>query len=115
VFRPVLIETDQFAGFCLVRNLSSNGMSGRVYTSFAEGLEITVQFSPNMIVQGNLIWCQDGHVGIQFDQPINVEHVLSDLARKLVEGKINRAPRLQIRCKGELCVVRSFGTVGVVD
>ena len=104
VFRPVLIETDQFAGFCLVRNLSSSGMSGRVYTSFAEGLEITVQFNPDMIVHGSLIWCRDGHVGIQFDRSLNVELVLSDLARKLIEGKINRAPRLQIRCKGELVI-----------
>ena len=25
VFRPILIETDQFAGFCVLRNLSPSG------------------------------------------------------------------------------------------
>ncbi|QGN55742.1 PilZ domain-containing protein [Novosphingobium sp. Gsoil 351] len=104
VFRPVLIETDAFAGFCLVRNLSPNGMRGQVYTSFAEGLPITVQFSPDRIVQGTLTWCKDEHVGVQFDEPVDVEQVLSDLARKLVEGRVNRAPRLQIECKAELII-----------
>lgn len=104
VFRPVIIETDQFAGFCLVRNLSPNGMRGRVYTSFAEGLAITVQFSPEKIVTGTLIWCKDEHVGVKFDEPIDVSRVLSDLARTLAEGKINRAPRLQIECSAELTI-----------
>ena len=104
VFRPVIIETDEFAGFCLVRNLSPNGMRGRVYTSFAEGLVISVRFSPEILVQGTLIWCKDEHVGVHFDEPIDVAHVLSDLAKKLVDGKINRAPRLQIECSAELCI-----------
>lgn len=102
VFRPILIETEQFAGFCLLRNLSPNGMRGQVYTSFGEGLAISVQFSPEQIVQGTVIWCKDGHVGVQFDEPVNAERVLSDLGRKLVQGKINRAPRLQIECEAEL-------------
>ena len=104
VFRPILIETDQFAGFCLLRNLSSNGMRGRVYTSFAERLTITVQFSPQKIVQGTLIWSKDEHIGVEFDEPIDVERVLSDLAKKHVEGKINRAPRLQIECRADLTI-----------
>lgn len=104
VFRPILIETEQFAGFCLLRNLSPSGMRGQVYTSCEEGLPIAVQFSPDQIVQGTLIWCKDEHVGVQFDEPVNVERVLSDLGRKLVEGKINRAPRLQIECEAELVI-----------
>ena len=104
VFRPVLIEIDQFAGFCLVRNLSPHGMRGRVYTSFAEGLAITVQFSPEKVVGGTLVWCKDEHIGVEFDEPVDVARVLSDLAKKLVEGKINRAPRLQIECSAELTI-----------
>ena len=102
VFRPILIETEQFAGFCLLRNLSPNGMRGQVYTSFGEGLPITVQFGPDQIVQGTVIWCKDEYVGVRFDEPVDVERVLSDLGRKLVEGKLNRAPRLQIECDAEL-------------
>jgi hypothetical protein len=104
VFRPVLIETDQFAGFCLVRNLSPHGMRGRVYTSFAQGLPITVQFSPEVVIEGSLIWCKDEHIGVEFDGTIDVEQVLSVLARPLAEGKINRAPRLELQCSGELII-----------
>ena len=115
MFRPVLFETDQFAGFCLVRNLSPNGMRGRVYTSFAEGLAITVQFSPDRIVEGTVIWCEDEHVGVQFDEPIDVEQVLADLARKLIEGKINRAPRLQITCKADVVIGDRTLAIGLQD
>jgi hypothetical protein len=102
VFRPILIETDQFAGFCLLRNLSPSGMRGQVYTSFAEGLPITVEFAPDRIVDGTVIWSKDEHVGIKFDGLVDVGQVLSHLARKLIEGKVNRAPRLQIECRAEL-------------
>ena len=107
VFRPILIQTDQFAGFCLLRNLSPNGMRGQVYTSFAEGLPITVEFAPDRTVDGSVIWCKDEHVGIQFDELVDVEQVLGQLARKLIEGKVNRAPRLQIECRAELAFDRS--------
>ncbi len=104
VFRPVLIETDQFAGFCLVRNLSALGLMGRVYTSFAEGMEIAVEFHPDKSVRGTIMWSRDGEIGVQFCEAIDVDQVLSDLARNLVAGKINRAPRLQMRCKAELAI-----------
>jgi hypothetical protein len=52
VFRPVLIETEDFAGFCLVRNLSSRGLRGKVYTTFAPRQPITVQFTCDERVRG---------------------------------------------------------------
>ena len=115
VFRPVLIEADGFAGFCLVRNLSPTGMRGRVYTSFAEGQPIRVEFSPDKIVQGTLVWCKDEHIGVHFDKQIDVERMLSELARKHVEGKVNRAPRLQIQCKAELLIADRTLEVEVQD
>ena len=104
VFRPVLIETDEFAGFCLVRNLSSLGLMGRVYTSFAEGMVMTVQFHPDKSVEGKIVWCKDGEMGVQFNHIIDVDQVLSEVSRNLVDGKINRAPRLQLQCKAELAI-----------
>ena len=62
---------------------------GGVYTSFAEGLAITVQFSPENVVGGTLIWCGDEHIRVGFDEPIDVALVLSDFVRKLVEGMIH--------------------------
>lgn len=104
VFRPVLLETAEFAGFCLVRNLSSNGMMGHVYTEFAAEQPVTLQFGPEIILPGTLLWCKDGRVGVQFDQELDVKAVLTRLGQKVVQGKINRAPRLPIQCKGELII-----------
>lgn len=102
IFRPVLIETDDFAGFCLVRNLSSGGLNGQVYTEFVEGTPITLDFGRQNIVSGKVKWCQDGHVGVEFEMKIDVDEILSIMASKIVEGKATRAPRLEIRCEGEL-------------
>lgn len=104
VFRPVFIENPDFSGFCLVRNLSSQGMMGEVYTSFASHCGIAVHFSSDRVVRGRVIWCKERRIGVQFDVPINVAEVLSDLATRVVEGRVIRAPRVPTRCAGELII-----------
>lgn len=115
VFRPVLIESGEFAGFCLVRNLSPNGMMGKVYTQFAEELAVMVQFNPYLTVSGKVIWSSDGEVGIRFDEIVDVSAVLAELARKTVQGKVNRAPRLQVQCPGELVIEDRTLSIDVQD
>ena len=102
VYRPVLLETDGFAGFCLVRNLSCDGMMGSVYTQFAKGQQVTVQFNPDHVIEAHISWSKDGNVGIQFDEEIDVADLLRRLADKQTGTLINRAPRLHIECDGEL-------------
>lgn len=104
VFRPVLIESDDFTGFCLVRNLSEWGMMGHAYTSFASNLSVTILFDPQISVSGTIQWCRDGRVGIRFDQAVDIDAILAQLAKPLVRGKINRAPRLGLQCDGELII-----------
>lgn len=104
VFRPVLIESDEFVGFCLVRNISPRGMMGEVYTSLIAGRPISVHFTFDRVVRGHITWCKEGRSGIQFDQPINVTAVLSELATRTVEGKVIRAPRVPIQCGGQLII-----------
>lgn len=104
VFKPVLIETDQFAGFCLVRNISPHGMMGEVYTSFAEHIPITVHFSTHCVVRGSVIWSKERKIGVRFVEAVNVADVLSDVATKTVEGRVIRSPRVPIHCEGELII-----------
>ncbi len=104
VFRPVLIETEDFAGFCLVRNLSPRGLRGKVYTTFAPPQPITVQFTCAELVRGTLVWCKDGHVGVSFAQPIDVPRVLADLSQNEIDGRISRSLRLPIQCTGEFVI-----------
>jgi len=110
VFRPALIEMEQFAGFCLVRNLSPNGMKGKVYTRFAENTPITVHFNAEMQVFGEIVWSKDGQVGVNFHEMIDVQAILSARAD---ENKVNRALRLEIQSEGELAVDGRFFTMEV--
>jgi hypothetical protein len=104
VLRPVFVENQEFAGFCLVRNLSSQGMMGEVYTSFVSHCGIAVHFSSDRVVRGRVIWCKEGRIGVQFDDPVNVAEVLSDLATRVIEGRVIRAPRVQVQCTGTLVI-----------
>lgn len=115
VFRPVLIETEGFAGFCLLRNLSPNGMKGKVYTRFAEDMPVTVRFGQDIAVTGTIVWSLDGQVGVRFDGVLDVPFVLSSLAKREEGGKINRAPRLPIDCHAKLSVKDRTMPVEMID
>src|SRR3954466_4611345 len=82
VYRPALIETEHFAGFCLVRNLSPGGMMGSVYAEFAEDQPVTVTLPAADVVPGRISWSKDGKIGIRFDEQINVEQVLRTISEK---------------------------------
>ena len=102
VFRPVLIETAEFSSFCLVRNLSEMGIMGHVYTDLAENLPVTIHFGQATKVSGTLVWSAGGRVGVRFRHSVDVDGILAVLAAKIVNGKLNRAPRLRIRCHAKL-------------
>ncbi|GAC1583843.1 MAG: hypothetical protein NVS3B5_18470 [Sphingomicrobium sp.] len=115
MFRPILIDIDGFSGFCLVRNLSSNGMKGRVYAHFAIGKRVKVRFAGDMAIEGEVVWASDGQIGVQFDEPIEVSTVLSALVRSAPGGQVNRAPRLPIDCDGELVIADRTLAIDVQD
>jgi hypothetical protein len=115
VFRPVLIEAEEFAGFCLVRNLSQNGMMGKVYAQLAVDTPVTVQFNPDLVISGAVVWASNGQIGIRFDEIIDVPTVLSELRNRFVKGKPNRSPRLQIQCEGEMTVGERTLAIEVQD
>lgn len=100
VYRPAIIETDSFAGFCLVRNLSNGGLQGLIYAHLAEGEAINVQFPTGLDVAGHVVWAKDQMIGVQFDAPVDMEQLLKDLATAKTGNKVNRAPRVNIEWVG---------------
>jgi len=115
IFRPVLIETEEFAGFCLVRNLSPNGLMGKVYTQFADDLAVTVYFNDEIFVSGKIVWSDNETIGLHFYETIDVSELLGKLATKVVGDKVNRAPRLPIQCNAALEIGRRMEIVEVLD
>lgn len=104
VYRPVLIEIDQFTGFCLLRNISPGGLMGVVYADFSAEQPVTVQFHADHVVKGMVAWAREQRIGVRFDQEIDVAQVLRRLGGNPGDGRVNRAPRLPIECDGELVV-----------
>ena len=115
VFRPVLVDTNHFGGFCLMRNLSSTGMMGKVYTAFAVGTAVMIQFDDALAVTGVTVWSKDGLIGVRFDEEIDVAEVLSLSRRRANGGKPLRAPRLSIRERAEVVVENRSLQVEVLD
>jgi hypothetical protein len=102
VYRPLLVEGEEFVGFCLAKNISSAGMMGRFYTDCEVGAPVTVHFNDFIAIPGSIVWSNDGKIGVKFDVPIDVAEILAELARPRKQGKVNRAPRLPIEAKGEV-------------
>lgn len=115
MFRPILIEIGCFAGFCLVRNLSSNGLKGRIYAAFAPGERTHVYFDGCEPIAGAVIWSHNGEIGVKFDQAVEVSTILADVARPIRQGFPGRAPRLSIECAGELEIKGRTLAVDVQD
>ncbi len=115
VYRPVLIETAEFGGFCLVRNLSPGGMMGVVYTQFGAEQPVTVQFHPDHVVTGVIVWSKEGRIGIRFNTRIDVDAVLQNLASKSVGTRVNRAPRLPIEYPAEVEIGGRLRRIRLLD
>ncbi|WP_338468447.1 PilZ domain-containing protein [Novosphingobium sp. ZN18A2] len=105
VFRPVTITGPGFQSFCIVRNLSANGMMGKVYADIPVGTSLSVQFNSNLSIKGHVAWSNysDSHwIGVEFDEAIEVSGVLTEVGKMILGQKVNRGPRLQLKCRGAM-------------
>lgn len=102
VYRPLLVEAEQFVGFCLAKNISSLGMMGRFYTHCSVGAPVKVHFNDFHATPGSIAWSNYGAIGVKFDTLINVEEILALLSQPRQRGKVSRAPRLPIEVKGDI-------------
>lgn len=115
VFRPVIVELDGFVGLCLMRNLSSQGMMGEIGTVFAPGAPVSVQLSELRRIEGEVVWSDAGRIGIRFHERIEVQAVLAEFGKRQVGGLVSRAPRLPIRCGGEIMFGNLITGIELVD
>lgn len=97
VYRPALIETDSFSGFCMLRNLSSRGMKADAYARLEAGQRVVVELSHIQRVEGVIVWSDGSNVGVKFDHEIDVVAVLTG-AEGGDQLSRSRPPRLSIGC-----------------
>ena len=77
---------------CLIRNISAGGMMVRAYCLITEGTRLTVELKCGQPISGVVSWAQDVHVGISFDDPIDVIDILTTS----MEGPRPRMPRIEV-------------------
>jgi PilZ domain len=79
---------------CLIRNLSSGGLMANVQVSYAVDDVIEVEVRGGAMLCGIVAWTQEEHIGIRFNDRVNVTHLLSQDPDHF--GKLPRAPRLTV-------------------
>jgi len=94
--RVGVMLTDAGSELCVVRNISCGGLRARVYSDIKVGTRAGIELKSGQTVSGVVIWLDDQHVGLQFDQPVDVEQVLSS-ATSAAEGHRARFPRVEVR------------------
>lgn len=115
VHRPLLIEAENFVGFCMAKNISSSGMMGKFYRQCKVGTRVNVHFNDAHVVVGLIAWSSEVAIGIKFDAPINVEEMLARLSLPMRRGRISRAPRLPINVSAEIVCDGRTVPVDLID
>jgi hypothetical protein len=86
---------------CVVRNISTHGLSARLYRDLARRTEVEVEFRSGERLKGAVVWKKNQEVGIRFPNPVNVETVLA--SRWLVEsGRRRNLPRIELSSEARL-------------
>lgn len=94
LFRVGSIAIGERRELCLIKNISAGGMMIRAYCPITEGTELSIELKSGQPVPGKVSWVDDHHVGVAFDQPVDVIEILSASA----DGPRPRMPRIEVDC-----------------
>ena len=104
LFVPIVVKAEEFVGYCLVTNLSPDGMMAKVYATISRQQPICVHFASHQQIRGTLVWSGANRIGVRFHARIDVAKVLSSLGSEHASIGPNRPPRLEFRCLAEISV-----------
>ncbi|HYI38905.1 MAG TPA: PilZ domain-containing protein [Allosphingosinicella sp.] len=97
LMRVGLIHASEGKEFCLVKNISADGLMARVYRSFQPGEEARVELTTGHVLIGDVVWASGVDIGVRFRLSVDVGNVLSSRSGPDSE-KRPRLPRLDLTC-----------------
>jgi len=101
LLRVALLHSGGVSDICVVRNVSPNGLSARVYRKLSPGEDVEIEFRSGELLKGAVVWEDEYDVGIVFSRPIDVTQVLA--SRWSAQPEKRRAlPRIAVHCAGRL-------------
>ena len=95
-----------------VRNVSAGGLMAEVGQPVQVGEQVELEFSSQKI-PSTVVWIRDGTAGFKFDENIDLGELLA--GRKPRHGFRPRPPRLQVQCKANLRVGKTYYNCDVHD
>jgi hypothetical protein len=96
LFAAASTETDE--GLCRVKNISDQGMMVITGLDVAVGQQISITLSDAITLSAEIIWADEGRIGLQFTRPIDSASILDALTEK--GSRTHRPPRLVIGLVG---------------
>jgi hypothetical protein len=101
LLRVALLHSGGVSDICVVRNVSPNGLSARVYRKLSPREDVEIEFRSGKLLTGAVVWEDEYDVGIVFSRPIDVAQVLA--SRWSAQPEKRRAlPRITVDCAGRL-------------
>lgn len=95
-----------------VRNVSAGGLMAEVGHPVRVGEEVSIELSSQK-VPSTVVWTRDGTAGFKFDQNIDLGELLA--GRKQRHGFRARPPRLEVNCKANVKLEKTYYTVDIHD
>ena len=95
-----------------VRNVSAGGLMAEVGHPLRVGDVVGIELS-SQNVPSTVVWIRDGTAGFKFDQNIDLGELLA--GRKPRHGFRPRPPRLEVNCKANVKLEKTYYTVDVHD
>jgi hypothetical protein len=114
LLRVALLHAGGVKDICVVKNISSSGLSARAYKALAMGEPVQIEFRSGELLAGSVVWARDREIGIAFPRAIDVEAVLA--SRWVTEiGRARNLPRVQVTCQGQLKTASGSSNVMLRD
>src|SRR4051794_33644952 len=101
LLRVALLHSGGVSDICVVRNVSPNGLSARVYRKLSAGDEVEIEFRSGELLAGSVVWEEEYDIGVVFPRPIDVGQVLASRWSTQAE-KRRSLPRITVDCAGQL-------------
>lgn len=76
VFRVGLLEHEGKSTFCLLRNISPNGVQVKLYSAVSEGSKVSLCVGEEQAVDGWVAWVRHGLAGIAFKHTLDATTLL---------------------------------------
>ena len=119
VLRVGLLENEGNASFCLLTNISPQGVQVKLYASVREGSKVCLRVGDEDALEGRVAWVRDENAGIAFAKSLEPETLLRvrqmiSPDRRRSSPRVNAPARATLRTGGrtyaaDLCDISTSG------